>query len=629
MNILSGIHTFPFQISNETIERLKLSTQKFKPTQELEYQDGNIFLVNQSLKKQILSEDDSQQLIYSDNNCWIVSNSRIDNREELLTRLALPINDQLSDNAILLKMYQEFGNEFVKHIEGDWTLAIWNQANQELLIARDQLGVSALYYRLTDEYIAFSSYIQGLIEIDQDTIKIDELYLAGIMTAWITLSNNTAFVNIQHLPPAHYGLVKNGRFTLHRYWEAEKTPELHLKSEMDYVKQFSNVLEQSVKNRIQYAKKLGSQLSSGFDSSTITTVAAEIFKKDNKRLTAFTSIPKEKTSDYFPEHTATDESYLSIPTAEFLGNVDHVLVRSENQSIIKNIHDSLELHHAPLHAAGNMFWIHQIYLDAQSQDIDTLLIGQSGNTTISWTGYPKGLQIKRLIKQILGYKGQEKFTPISYLQYLIAEIKNKLNNNAMPSWDAYSFINPQFAKDMDLLQKMKETGHDPTFTKSIQNKQGHINFINPLFNKIGALWQDLAFQYHISTYDPSTDKRLVEYCLSVPNEYYQRYNTNKWLLKTAMKGRLLDDLIHQKKKGRQATDLAVRIQSEATEFQELLKSFRSNKAIQYYLDCQKMQHYLERILENPRKKEAYSDSIFLTRGISCALFIQKYQHRFA
>ncbi|MHA8061891.1 asparagine synthase-related protein [Aquirufa beregesia] len=604
-----------------------MSTRKFKPLQELEHREANLFLGNLTLNKQIHKEDDSHHLIYSENDCWVVSNSRIDNREELLNLLSLQVNDQLSDNALLLKMYHEHGNEFVKKIEGDWTLAIWNQAKQELLIARDQLGISALYYRLTDEYMAFSTYIKGLIEIDSHSIKIDEVYLAGIMTAWNTQSNNTAFVNIQYLPPAHYGLVKNGEFTLHRYWIAENTPELHLESEMDYVKQFSDVLEQSVKNRIRHAKNLGSQLSSGFDSSTITTVAAEIFKKDKKRLTAFTSIPKEKTSDYFPEHTATDESYLSIPTAQFLGNVDHIIVQSENQSIIKNIYDSLELHHAPLHAAGNMFWIHQIYLDAQSKDIDTMLIGQSGNTTLSWTGYPEGLQIKRLIKRILGYKGKEKFSPTSYLQYLIAEIKNKLNSNRLPSWDSYSYISNQFAQDLDLIQKMKETGHDPTFSNSIHNKKGHINFINPLFSKIGALWQDLAYHYHISTYDPSTDKRLVEYCLSVPNNYYQRHNTNKWLLKTAMKGRLLDNLIHQKKKGRQATDLAIRIQSEASEFQELLKSFRSNKAIQYYLDCQKMETCLEKILENPRKKEAYNDSIFLTRGISCALFIQKYDKR--
>lgn len=625
MNLFSGILSFESQNLSEYIDRLKISTKKFNPKLEVDHLEANLYLGNQLLANQIPQNTDSHQLIYSENDCWIVSNSRIDNRLELITLLGLPVNDPLSDNALLLKMYLTYGDEFVKNIEGDWTLAIWNQTNQELLIARDQLGVSALYYRLTDEYLSFSTYIQGLIEIDPESIKIDEVYLAGTLTAWNTQSNKTPFENILFLPPANYGLVKNGEFTIHRYWIAEDTPELQLDSEMDYVKQFSDVLEQSVKNRIRFSQNLGSQLSSGFDSSTVTTVAAEIFKKENKRLTAFTSIPKEKTSDFFPEHTATDESYLSIPTAEFLGNVDHVLVQSENQSLIKNIYDSLELHHAPLHAAGNMFWIHQIYQEAQAKEIDTMLIGQSGNATISWTGYSEGIQIKTLIKKILGYKGTDKFGPKSYARYWVNEIKNYFNGNKLTSWDSYSFISPQFAKDMNLVQKMKETRHDPTFYTSMNNKKGHINFINPKFSKIGTLWQDLAYYYHISTYDPSNDKRLVEFCISVPNEYYQRHNTDKWLLKTTMKGRLLDNLIHQKRKGRQATDLAIRIQSEAKEFQKLLKSFRSHKSINYYLDCQKMDTYLERILENPRKTEAYSDSVFLTRAISCALFIQKYK----
>ncbi|MHA8102819.1 asparagine synthase-related protein [Aquirufa nivalisilvae] len=624
MKLFSGILSFQSLDLDKSIEQMKIATQKFKPKNKLEHREANLFLENLSLTNQFNKEDKSQQLIYSENDCWIVSNSRIDNKEELIELLNIPLNDELSDNAILLKMYLEFGNEFVKKIEGDWTLAIWNQSQQEILIARDQLGTSALYYRLTDAYFAFSTYIGGLIESDPKTVKIDEIYLAGILTAWDTQSNRTAFENIKFLPPAHYGLIKNGKLSLHRYWIAENTQEIHLDSAREYVERFSDKLEQSVKNRIRYSQNLGSQLSSGFDSSTITTVAAEIFKKDKKRLTAFTSIPKENTSDYFPTHIATDESYLSIPTAQFLGNVDHVLVRSENQSIIKNIHDSIELHHSPLHAAGNMFWIHQIYLESQAKEIDTMIIGQSGNATISWAGYPEGLQIKSLIKRILGYKSKEKFTPISYVKYLIGEIKNKWSSNSTPDWNTYSFINTQFAQDLNLLSKMKEMGHDPSFSNSIQNKKGHINFINPKYSKIGALWQDLAYRYQISTYDPSNDKRLVEYILSVPNEYYQRENTNKWLLKTAMKGRLLDDLIHQTRKGRQATDLAVRIQSEATEFKELLKSFRSNSAIQYYIDCQKMETYLDRIIENPRKKDAYNDAIFLTRGISCALFINKY-----
>ena len=197
----------------------------------------------------------------------------------------------------------------------------------------------------------------------------------------------------------------------------------------------------------------------------------------------------------------------------------------------------------------------------------------------------------------------------------------------MASWDSYSFISTQFANDLNLKQKMEETGHDPTFSSSISNKNGHINFINPKYSKIGALWQDMAYQYQINTYDPSNDKRLVEYCLSVPNQYFQRHKTDKWLLKTAMKGRLLDKLIHQKKKGRQATDLATRIQAEANEFQKMLNSFQTNKAISYYLDVQKMENCLERIINNPKITNAYNDAIFITRAISCALFIQKYQHR--
>ena len=192
MKLFSGILSFQSLDLDKSIEQMKMATQKFKPKNKLEHREANLFLENLSLTNQFNKEDKSQQLIYSENDCWIVSNSRIDNKEELIELLNIPLNDELSDNAILLKMYLEFGNEFVKKIEGDWTLAIWNQSQQEILIARDQLGTSALYYRLTDAYFAFSTYIGGLIESDPKTVKIDEIYLAGILTAWDTQSNKTS-----------------------------------------------------------------------------------------------------------------------------------------------------------------------------------------------------------------------------------------------------------------------------------------------------------------------------------------------------------------------------------------------------------------------------------------------------
>lgn len=626
LNILYGF--ISFNQEKEPFDSIKYALSSFRHNHVKDFQEDFIHLGTQTYSNSLEFKD--EQLLYSENNCQIISTGRIDNREEICQLLGLETNDSICNQVLLLKLYLQKGDDFVKLIEGDWQLVIWDKNKQSTLIARDQFGLTGMYYRKEENYLAFSSVLKGLLQFDEENLQINETYLAGIMTVWSAKNNDAAFKNIFTLPPAHYLKIEHGKSQLIRYWTAEKTPILHLKKASDYVQRFSQLLQQSVFYRVKNSQKIGTQLSSGFDSSTVTTVASEILKKEGKSLIAYTSIPKENTSEAFSAHTATDESYLSIPTAKFLGNVENVLIRSEKVSILQDLKDSFELHQVPLHAAGNLYWIHEIYREAQKHDIDTILIGQTGNSTISWTGYPEGFQLKAFIKnKILKYDDHFiKLTPLSYINFLIKKLKKETSKETpQNTWEAYSFINLQFAEKIHLNEKMKETGHDPTFKKGMRSFQDRINFINPQYSTIGEFWQNLSYNFNIPTYDPTRDKRLVEYLISVPNEYYFRNNKPKWLLITAMKGRLLDALIHQKKKGRQATDLAIKITEEAQDFKQLLDSFKNNDSIKYYIDLSKLEDYLSSIIDNPRDLGSYMKAILLTRGISCALFIEKFSSK--
>lgn len=626
MNILYGSVSFNPDTNSDLFPNIQNSLSEFAPCLKSDSIGHGCHIGVQT--RSLHTEFQTQELLYTENNCQLISTGRIDNRKDLFALLSMKIDESIPNNILLLKLYLLLGDDFVKKIDGEWTLVIWNGNSKELFLARDPFGIGTIYYRKGHDYLAFSSLLKGLLDFDKSHLQINESYLAGILTVWDRLNDETAFEDIHFLLPAHYLKMSNGKTELKRYWIAENTPVLQLNTEMEYVARFNVILEQSVRNRIQGANKIGSQLSSGFDSSTITTVASEILKKEGKSLTAFTSIPKEDTSDLFTPLTATNESYLTIPTAQFLGNVDLKLIRSEQVSIVQNLKEMIDLHHSPLHAAGNLFWIYEIYRNAGKEGIDTMLIGQFGNSTISWTGYTEKNFVKEKIKQLIGFDSNEKLTISSYIRLMSQKFKKYIGIDQSKIWDSYSHINSKFAEDIDLENRMLESGHDPYFRQLVPNEKKQIQFINPQFSKIGAVWHDLSYYFDIKTFDPSADKNLVEFCLSVPNEYYYRYDTPKWLIKTAMKGRLLDDLIHQKKKGRQATDLSLRITNEAKEFEQLIESFDQNKAISYYLDIQKMKDSLTGIIKDPRNKNAYNNSIYLTRSISCALFIQSHPNKF-
>lgn len=75
--------------------------------------------------------------------------------------------------------------------------------------------------------------------------------------------------------------------------------------------------------------------------------------------------------------------------------------------------------------------------------------------------------------------------------------------------------------------------------------------------------------------------------------------------------------------------MSIKVSEESEEFKQLLESFKGNKTIEYYLDIQKIEECLQRIVQNPRSRTAYMDAVYLTRAINGALFVQKFGERLA
>jgi asparagine synthase (glutamine-hydrolysing) len=445
-----------------------------------------------------------------------------------------------------------------------------------------------------------------------------------VLTVWDAKNCETAFKDILVLPPAHAIRIKNGIKQIIRYWVMEDTPPLYLKSAKDYIEPYLFHIRQSVENRMRSIGPVATQLSSGFDSSTVTAFAAQKYMREGKRLTTFTSVPFYDSATLFSNRIATDESYLTIPTCKFLGNADNYIVSSQHTSILNSLLLSLEMHNVPLHAAGNMYWIYDIYELAHQQGIRTLLNGQLGNATISWRGYSVYNELKKWIRQTLLLQHPQ-WKERAKLANLVLSKRQWPDSDALPNpWDSYSVISRQFGKDIQLKDQMRQTGHDPYFTSNFHFKQIRLQFLNPTQSRAGMIWQNIGHHYGIDTFDPTNDRRLTAFCWSVPNNIYFREGEYKWLIKHAMQGVLPDSLIHQTRKGRQATDISFRIQKEGVAFQDLLDSFKKEAAIGYYLDIPKMEQLLNEIRLRPDQVSAYGNSIFLLRGIQTGLFIRKY-----
>ena len=128
-----------------------------------------------------------------------------------------------SDTEVIVHLYEEYGDDCVKHLRGMFAFALWDAKRDRLLLARDRLGVKPLYYALPegDIQVAFASELKALFEVPGVSRELDLESLASYLAYLYIPHPRTAIRGARRLPPAHFLVAENGRVDVRRYWSLE------------------------------------------------------------------------------------------------------------------------------------------------------------------------------------------------------------------------------------------------------------------------------------------------------------------------------------------------------------------------------------------------------------------------
>lgn len=250
--------------------------------------------------------------------CVTVYNGEVYNFKDLIITHKLDCKTS-SDTEVVLKMFIKYGAEAFKMFDGMFALAIFNKKNNQLILARDRMGVKPLYYYHHQDEFFFASEIQSLLvekEVNHDSVAkfIRQNYIYG---------NETILKNVYKLPPAHFAIydliTKN--LNIQKYWQADFIiKEKNLNTSQFVV---HDALRASVKQSMISDVPLGVFLSSGVDSSLIAAIAKEQIEKLDTFTVGF-------------EFDSFDESKKAAKIAKIL-NTNHHEIFLNKKEIIENI----------------------------------------------------------------------------------------------------------------------------------------------------------------------------------------------------------------------------------------------------------------------------------------------------
>ena len=273
-----------FKGSKIDITLLKKATDAIShrgPDGEGHWIEDNIGIGHRRLSIIDLSDLASQPMVSKDQRYVLSYNGEIYNFKEL--RNELKNNNVIfhseSDTEVVLNSLSFWGSEALNKFNGMFALAFFDRKSKELLLARDRYGIKPLYYSEQNNFFSFASEQKSIFVNPhfKKSVNVEALY------EYFTFQNiftNQAFLNdINILPPGSYLEVSSisGK-KLTSYWDYHfEEPDSFVKRE-EYIEELERLFIQSVKRQLVSDVELGSYLSGGMDSGSITAISSNEFR---------------------------------------------------------------------------------------------------------------------------------------------------------------------------------------------------------------------------------------------------------------------------------------------------------------------------------------------------------------
>jgi asparagine synthase (glutamine-hydrolysing) len=296
--ICGQVNTDPQRpVAQAALERMNAVIRHRGPDSDGFYVNGNVGLAVRRLAIIDLVTG-GQPISNEDGTAWIVFNGEIYNYLELRSRLeskghAFRSN---SDTEVIVHLYEDHGTNCVDHLRGMFALAIWDEKQRRLLLARDRLGQKPLYYAEHGGALLFGSELKCILQHPGLPLEVDLEAIHHYLTLQYVPDPWTAFKGIHKLPPAHWLLWQDGQIQIERYWDLAYEPKWEL-PEPELKHRVRETITEAVRMRLMSDVPLGAHLSGGIDSSIVVGLMAGMMDQPVKTFSigfkedAFSELP--------------------------------------------------------------------------------------------------------------------------------------------------------------------------------------------------------------------------------------------------------------------------------------------------------------------------------------------------
>ena len=514
----------------------------------------NLNLGHQRLSIIDPSKAGHQPMTNNDSSIWISTNSEIYNYKELKHKLKNRYEFRSnSDTEVLLRSYETWGIDCLKHIRGMFAFAIWDSPNNKLLLARDRIGIKPLYYYSKNNIFMFSSELRAMVASKIDKPCLNPTGIFEYLAFGRVGSLESILDSIKELQPGHFLVADNNGIKINKYWDPFHESKL-LESPTQIVKRIENCLNEVAQQHILSDVPIGAFLSGGIDSSALVSM-----------ISTNTPTPIKTIAVTF-KNKSYDESKYSSLVANHFGTQHQELLLSE-MDLIENLTPAIGSMDQPTVDGINTYMISKT---AKNMGLKVALSGLGGDELFA--GYNSFSIVPRLkkLQKILNYfsidlrkqfsklatnlmPSSDKITKLNHLiqgQYNGADVYF-LFRSLFCEQELGSLFSDPFLLKNEISKNWQRT-HELIDSQSQLSTVDTISYLEMTHYMNTTLLRDtdtMSMAHGLEIRVPLLDHKLIELMFSIPSNIKTKKGSPKPLLVNSLTNKLPKSIVQRKKMG--------------------------------------------------------------------------------
>ena len=482
---------------------------------------------------------------------WVIFNGEIYNYRELRAELQSKGYQfrTNSDTEVIIHGYKEWDSGVFNHLNGMFGLAIWDVANQRLVLARDAMGIKLIYYKIDNGQLAFGSEIRAILAAGDSRPKVDPVALNLFLRFRYTPSPLTVFQGIRKLAPGTMLVIENGECRAEGWYKFTPTPFSRPKRATEATYELLELYKNAVRRHLLSDVPVGILLSGGIDSGLLLALMNE----QGGPWPAYTI----GYGDTFKDDELADASQ----TAEIL-RARHVTVKLDQSEFERSLPKIVESLEEPIAASSivPMYFVSQ----RARQDVKVALIGQGPDELFGgykrhlgvhygdwWRGLPAGLRsmigfaIDRLPRNETLKRGISSLGTLDRMK----RYQDVFSLAPAPTIDGlfhHGLLPEQEGQDLvdywrGLIPQMAHTDELGGFQL--------LEIRSSLPDELLMYADKLSMAHSLEVRVPYLDRTIVEYVQRLGAGFKVRNGSRKWLHRRVCEHYLPSHLLKRKKRG--------------------------------------------------------------------------------